>query len=194
MQIIDNNGREVIHLYRPLRCNMCCCPCCLQELDVFAPPGHLVGKVVQEWALCIPKFKILNAARDCVLRIEGKTFVSVCGINQFSFSITFEIDFNFEIYSSFLGPLCTMAMCGDVEFQILSSDGGVQIGKITKQWSGLVKEVFTDADNFGISFPLDLDVTVKAVLLGACFLIDFMFFEHSNNHNHIGAGVTVSLT
>lgn len=45
------------------------------------------------------------------------------------------------------------------------------VGKISKQWTGLVREAFTDADNFGIQFPLDLDVKMKAVMLGACFLI-----------------------
>jgi hypothetical protein len=69
------------------------------------------------------------------------------------------------------GPFCTMSCCGDVQFQVLSKDGSTQVGKITKQWSGLVREAFTDADNFGISFPLDLDVNMKAVMLGACFLI-----------------------
>ncbi|KAI8484103.1 Phospholipid scramblase 3 [Branchiostoma belcheri] len=53
----------------------------------------------------------------------------------------------------------------------------LQVGKISKQWSGLLKEAFTDADNLGIQFPMDLDVKVKATLLGALFLIDFMFFE-----------------
>ncbi len=56
-------------------------------------------------------------------------------------------------------------------FQVLSADGDVQVGKISKQWSGLVKEAFTDTDNFGITFPLDLDVKMKATLLGAIFLI-----------------------
>ena len=37
----------------------------------------------------------------------------------------------------------------------------LQVGKISKQWSGFGKEAFTDADNFGINFPLDLDVKVK---------------------------------
>lgn len=55
--------------------------------------------------------------------------------------------------------------------QIKSLDEVSRIGKITKQWSGCVKEAFTDADNFGIQFPLDLDVKMKAVMLGACFLI-----------------------
>lgn len=48
---------------------------------------------------------------------------------------------------------------------------GTNVGKISKQWSGLAREMFTDSDHFGISFPLDLDVKMKAVCLGAVFLI-----------------------
>lgn len=55
--------------------------------------------------------------------------------------------------------------------QLKGKDGGEPIGRISKQWTGLVKEALTDTDNFGIQFPLDLDVKMKAVLLGACFLI-----------------------
>ncbi|WAR27411.1 PLS2-like protein [Mya arenaria] len=61
------------------------------------------------------------------------------------------------------GPCCTWNLCGEIEFD----------------WSGLAKEAFTDADNYGISFPIDLDVNVKAVLIGAVFLIDFMYFENN---------------
>ncbi len=64
---------------------------------------------------------------------------------------------------------------------------------MSKKWSGLAKEYFTDADNFGVqckpvhgntisqlsSFiplspnvvPMDLDVKMKAVVLAATFLI-----------------------
>jgi len=80
------------------------------------------------------------------------------------------------------GPFCTCGF-GDVEFKVLSKDDK-EIGKISKQWSGLAKEMFTDADNFGIQFPMDLDVKAKACLLGACLLIDFMFFEETNNQNN----------
>lgn len=48
---------------------------------------------------------------------------------------------------------------------------GEQVGKISKQWSGLARELFTDADFFGINFPMNLDVKVKATLLAAVFLI-----------------------
>jgi len=58
---------------------------------------------------------------------------------------------------------------------------GEEIGSITKKWSGLFKEAFTSADNFGVTFPTELDVTMKSLLLGAVFLIDFVHFERRHN-------------
>lgn len=55
----------------------------------------------------------------------------------------------------------------------------MEVGKISKQWSGISRELFTDADFFGISFPVDLDVRVKAVLIGACFLIVSAMLSYS---------------
>ncbi|ALC43799.1 scramb1, partial [Drosophila busckii] len=148
MKVFDNYRTEVIHMYRPLACSACCFPCCLQSMEVSAPPGNVIGRIEQEWSLCTPSFRILNHIGDTVLRIEG--------------------------------PFCTFSLCGDVKFDVVSLTGE-KIGKISKQWSGLAREIFTDADFFGISFPLDLDVRMKAVLLGATFLIDAMFFEKSGN-------------
>ncbi|XP_012284661.1 phospholipid scramblase 1 isoform X2 [Orussus abietinus] len=73
------------------------------------------------------------------------------------------------------GPICIL--CCDVNFEVKSRDGDRRVGRISKKWSGIGREFFTDSDLFGISFPGDLDVKVKAVLLGACILIDFMYFE-----------------
>ena len=42
-----------------------------------------------------------------------------------------------------------------------------ECGKITKKWSGFAKEVFTDADNFGVTFPGDCETGLKGLLLGA---------------------------
>lgn len=55
--------------------------------------------------------------------------------------------------------------------QVLSKDESTVVGKISKKWTGLLREFFTDADNFGIQFPMDLDVKVKAVLIGACIMV-----------------------
>jgi len=46
-----------------------------------------------------------------------------------------------------------------------------RVGTIRKKWSGFGQEFFTVSDLFGITFPRDLDVKIKAVLLGASLLI-----------------------
>jgi len=158
MTLRDNAGIEVIHLYRPLKCQSCCFPCCLQVIEISSPPGNIIGSVEQEWSICNPRFAVKDQFGNVTLRIEG--------------------------------PFCTYSICGnDVEFKVISQDGSAEIGKISKQWSGLVKEAFTDADNFGISFPMDLDAKMKATLLGACFLIDFMFFEKAQNKEQDNVGM-----
>ena len=66
-------------------------------------------------------------------------------------------------------------------FQI-RKDGVEECGKITKKWSGLLKEAVTDADNFGVTFPAEWDVRLKALFLGAVFLVDFVHFENKGRN------------
>lgn len=71
---------QVIHLHRPLACDSCWCPCCLQSMEVTAPPGTVIGSIQQEWSICKPCYSIKNAAGDVMLKIKGPvcTF-SICG-------------------------------------------------------------------------------------------------------------------
>lgn len=157
LKVFDLQQNEVLSLERPLACDQCCFPCCLQKMFVRTPAGHFIGSIEQLWSICFPRFVIKNALGDIVLRIEG--------------------------------PFCKYSICGNnVEFKILTFTG-VEIGKISKKWSGLAREIFTDSDFFGINFPIDLDTQMKAVMLGACFLIDAMFFEESCQICKIGTGV-----
>lgn len=59
---------------------------------------------------------------------------------------------------------------------------GVEVGRISKKWSGIMKEAFTDADNFSVQFPGEWEPRLKAVFLGAVFLIDFVHFENKGNN------------
>ena len=113
IKVLDNSGREVMRASRPCRCQSCCCPCCLQEVTIEAPPGNVIGKVEQEWTLCAPGFRVLDPAGNTVLRIEG--------------------------------PCCPCKCFSDVVFRVKSADGSAEVGRITKQFSGLLKEYFTDA-------------------------------------------------
>lgn len=78
-----------------------------------------------------------------------------------------------EVYQLF-GPLLR-------PWTFIIKRDGEEFGKITKKWSGLLKESFTDADNFGVEFPSTWDVKLKALFLGAVFLLDFVHFEDKNN-------------
>ena len=77
MNITDLMGQEVIHLNRPLRCQLCCFPCCLQvsqvlhktllldiyispfavfqEMEVSSPPGTVIGSISQQWSILYPR-------------------------------------------------------------------------------------------------------------------------------------------
>jgi uncharacterized protein YxjI len=57
--------------------------------------------------------------------------------------------------------------------------GDAVVGRIVKKWVGLLKEGFTDADTFGVTFPPGASTPVKALLLAAVLLIDFVHFENS---------------
>lgn len=146
MAITDSMQREVIHLSRPVRCQCCWWPCCLQVIEVQAPPGTVIGYVQQKPTPWKPKLEVQDAQHQHIMTINGP---------------------------------CCLCACLDMQFPVSSADGSSEI-MITKQWTGCTRETFTDAANFGIQFPLDLDVKFKAILLGAAFLVDFMFFEHSN--------------
>ncbi|KAJ8947392.1 hypothetical protein NQ314_008615 [Rhamnusium bicolor] len=74
-------------------------------------------------------------------------------------------------------------ICSEATFPIKSGDGSLQVGEIYKYWwgcLGAVREILTDADYFRITFPMDLDIKMKAVMLGACILINSSIGKSSN--------------
>ncbi|TNN21185.1 Phospholipid scramblase 2 [Schistosoma japonicum] len=155
LHIVNDNNAEVIRVTRPYRCDChpCCSflDCCQEELEVQSPVGNTIGFVKRVFSSCNLDYHIRDRNGNTVLQLRG--------------------------------PICCFCECWglDIVFKVTSADGSEEIGEITRSWSGIVKELFTDADNFSISFPLDLDVKIKAILLGAVFLIDFSYFENSPN-------------
>ncbi|XP_075535316.1 phospholipid scramblase 2-like [Dermacentor variabilis] len=148
MDVVDYKNDAVMRFVRHLRCTQCCFCCCLQVVEVQAPPGTLIGHVRQLWSLCYPTYGIYDR--------DGLKVLDV------------------------VGPLCTTSLpckCA-VNFEVRSTNGAV-VGKITKKWGGLITEALTDADTFGVTFPMDLDVHTKGSLMAMTMLIDYMFFESS---------------
>lgn len=58
---------------------------------------------------------------------------------------------------------------------------GQEIGRISKEWGGFGRELFTDADTFGVDFgTAPLPSEVRQLLVIATFLIDFTCFENNS--------------
>ena len=56
--------------------------------------------------------------------------------------------------------------------------GGVEVAKVTKRWSGALKEAFTRADTFRVEFDTSaLDQQFALLVLAVAFAIDLDFFE-----------------
>lgn len=157
MRISDNLNREVIVVERPFKCCAGCCWCadsagCSMELTVKDGQGQLLGHVKQRSSKFKPHYMIYDANMTEIGRIRGPC----CQ--------------------------CSCPCCGDIAFPVTDPKETTKIGEITKQWSGVVKEYFTDADTFSVTFPGDLDVRIKAVFIGAAFLVDFMHFERGGDN------------
>lgn len=65
---------------------------------------------------------------------------------------------------------------------IAKSAGGAEIARVTKQWSGFGREMFTDADTFVLQFTEpSTDQDFRLLMLASAFAIDLDFFEGGND-------------
>lgn len=125
------------------------CICCFDEIHVSSPPGVSIGTVEQQCGFCRPSFCVRDADRHKTLNIRGPSCIRGC--------------------------CCFGSCCGrNIDFKLVDMKGN-SVGKISKQWAGY--NTVSDADTFGVSFPVDLEPHMKAVVLGACILIDMIYFE-----------------
>ena len=105
----------------------------------------MIGVVAQDCSCISPSFSIVDRSGGEVLKITGPT----------------------------CGSFCSIVMCCDARFGISESANGSPVGNIQKNFS--VKELFTDANNFGFTVRPDLDVRLKALLLASVFSIVSLF-------------------
>lgn len=54
--------------------------------------------------------------------------------------------------------------------------GEGEVGRVEKQWSGLLRETFTDADSFRVDFGT-ASADERVLLLAAALFVDLQFFE-----------------
>jgi len=162
IHITDNNQQEVLRIERPFECCKGCCWCaergglCDYPIFVKDAQGNSLGSVHLRNSKCAPHFGIYDS-------------------------------YGSLLYDTW-GPVCPVqCICGctdDLMFPLKSASDYSTVGNISKIWGGAIREMFTKADTFGLTFPINLDVKHKALMLGAIFIIEFMVFERQKKNNN----------
>ena len=61
---------------------------------------------------------------------------------------------------------------------IVEDSDGAELGRVTKEWGGMMREAFSDADTFRVSFSRRVtDNDFRLLVLASAFAIDLDFFE-----------------
>lgn len=77
-QVTTSGEIPAIVLRRPLNCQGCCCPCCLQVMEVECPPGQVVATIKEKWTCCIPEYEIFDSQGSHIFSIVGDCCVCKC--------------------------------------------------------------------------------------------------------------------
>jgi Scramblase len=143
-------------------CGWAVCPCCIHSVS-----AHYVVDAAGQ--------PINHTGSDTLIATIRVPWAGGC------FTPTLNIeDRNGNYMGQVTGPCCCVTDCCGADFSIQDANGG-KIGDIRKLGAGSLKdavlELNTDADKFKISFPENLDPTMKMAILASLFQIDFSFFE-----------------
>ena len=129
-------------------CRPSCFPLCLQSVQVHDSAGLLIGSIHQRFRCW-----------------------TLCGM----FDVMNE---NEEVvYTVYTPCILTTLCCTEAVFAVYNTEEE-EVGSITKEFGNVVKEALTDSDKFKVIFPEDANPKMKAVLLAAVILFDYLFYEN----------------
>mmetsp|Transcript_6083 Transcript_6083/g.15433 ORF Transcript_6083/g.15433 Transcript_6083/m.15433 type:complete len:166 (-) Transcript_6083:1080-1577(-) len=154
----------------------CCCRACCGAYRAFDmdfsthPDGEEVMRLDRPYRCCLSTMDVFSGGQRTG-SVEQRCTCCIPVLETF--------DHNHHMDYRATGECCT---CYSQTFTVTDTSGS-KVGKVKKNWSGLKKELFTDADTFSIHFPDQADASKRATLLGALFLIDFLYYEDNQNNN-----------
>ena len=142
------------------------------------PDDSLVFVIRRGWYLFRSRVEVLDAHGTPVGYFTSKLFswgggfhVSTADGKPFA-----------EVKGNFIG----------FKYRVVSADGGFELGKVSKQWAGIAKELFTSADTYLVEVTDDLDSQpiAKMLVLAAALAVDMIFKSESRTG---GGGIADAL-
>ena len=145
----ENNFTTSIKHSNPILVIERTCNCSfLESVQVFDGAENLVGSVIQ-------KFKLWPlCGKFEVSDAEGKV--------------------NYIIETPCL--VTTLCILPEAKFMVKDMEGN-EVGLISKVFGDMTIEAFTDSDKFQVIFPEGCEPKMKALLLAAAILFDYIFYE-----------------
>ncbi len=133
-------------------------------LEVRSRDGGVVMRIQRPWRFWLSRVDVFDGAGTAYGAVQERfTF----------FSRHYDLlDTAGEVVASLVGP-----MFRPWTFHVRI--GGADVGQISKKWAGLGREMFTDADTYGLTFQTTSPL-VRTLMLAGTFLIDFRHFEHKS--------------
>ena len=127
------------------------------------PDDALVFTVSRGWYLFRSRVEIRDAQGVMVGYLKSKLFSFGGGFLVF--------DANDKQFADVKGNLFGF------KYRVLTPDGDFEMGKVSKEWGGLAKELFTSADSYLIEIHDDLheQPIAKMLVLAAALAVDMIF-------------------
>jgi uncharacterized protein YxjI len=134
------------------------------HLEVGTPTGEPLFEVKRRMSLLLSNVEVCNPDQERVGGFKQK-LLSIGGA--------------FDVLSPSGQTICHLkGKWTSWEFQFLSPDG-TELGRVTKKWAGLGKELFTSADNYvlQISDSVPPGNPVRLLIMAAVFCVDLVLKE-----------------
>jgi len=134
------------------------------EIDVMTPSGETILTVKRGVSFFVSNVQVLDGRNQLIGKFKQK-FFSIGG--------------KFEVLDASERSLCMLkGKWTSWEFKFISNDGK-EFAAVTKQWSGLGKELFTSADNYvlQISSQVPADHPLRMLIVAAVMCIDLVLKE-----------------
>lgn len=198
-----DNGAAMAGFQRPCRCHSGPCKCCcLQEVKAEIIPGDpdmatakygtaelkgkhfqagegkAVGGIRENFYCCVPTYEVYKADSSVEYDLHMPTCCGGCMINPCAQGCC-NCRVPFYLYEPGSGTEIDAA--GNCSGSSLV--GGHPKAQITKLWTGLGQELFTDADTFEVKCPEAADVETKVRLIGATLLLNQLYFERDKGED-----------
>ncbi|XP_050357188.1 phospholipid scramblase family member 5-like [Nymphalis io] len=78
LHVRDGSGKEVMRINRPYACTSRILPCQLQRIQVFSPPGTMIGSIEQVWTAVRPEYVVKRENGDRIFWLRGPRVTISC--------------------------------------------------------------------------------------------------------------------